>query len=143
MAKDSYLGPTHFRNSAISEFRKYEFWRVGYEGQLRDTETQLRGAGRARNSTNYGKFPYLGPTHLRNSVISEFRGNKVWRIDLGSQLLDVKTQLRGAGRALTSPHFGKWPKTPTWGQRIFVIPQFRNSGIINSGAPAFGANCLT
>ena len=38
----------------------------------------------------------------------------------------TKTQLSGKGRTLRSPVFGKWPKTSTLGQRISVIPQFRN-----------------
>ena len=37
-----------------------------------------------------------------------------------------KTQLSGAGRPLISQFRGKWPETPTLGQRIFAIPQLRN-----------------
>ena len=118
MAKRPYLGSTHFRNSAISEFRENNFWRVGYEGQLLDAETQLRGAGRALTSPHFGKWPETPTLGQRILVTPHNRKHNFWRASYDGQLPDAKTQLRGAGRALTSPHFGKWPTTPTLGQHI-------------------------
>ena len=86
-------------------------------------ENAATWGGEGPNFTTFWKMakdPHLGSTHFRNSVISEFRN--VWRVGYDGQLLDINTKLRGAGEALTSPHFEKWPKTPTLGQRIFVIP---------------------
>ena len=92
------------------------------------TVQRKNAATRGGKGPNFATFrkmakdPCLGSTHVRNSAISEFWENNFWRLGYEGQLLDAETRLRGAGRALTSPHLGEWPKTPTLDQRICVIP---------------------
>ena len=120
MAKDPYLGSTHCRNSAISEFRKNKLRRVGYEGQLLGIKTQLRGAGRALTSPHFEKCSkaptsgqrIFGQRPLHWALFCNFGKINCGALAFAGQLLGIKTQLREAGGALTLLNFEKWSKTP-------------------------------